>query len=99
MDSAAANRSALKQLLEVHPKLLALACISHALSLLIKDLAKSLHWVEQAYKDGVLVSNAVSTETVKGLLKEAQLNQSEKFVSSLHTARLGLGPGIWYCVL
>jgi hypothetical protein len=85
MDSASANRKALLNMLNDYPKLMNLPCLAHALSLLIKDLAKYLPWVESAYATAVTVSNALATEAIKHMLQQSMLAQTSKTVFSIAT--------------
>jgi hypothetical protein len=80
MDSASANRTALSNLLMDHPQLINLPCMSHSLSLLLKDLAKCFPWVESIYAAAVTVSNALASEAIKYMLQQSMLAQPSKVV-------------------
>jgi hypothetical protein len=60
-----------------------LPCIAHALSLLVKDLAKHFAWVDETYSAAVAVSNAQATEAIKHLLHQSMLAQPSKTVFSI----------------
>jgi hypothetical protein len=72
MDSASANRSAMANL-DADPSvgpLVNLPCVSHTLSLLLKDLSKQLEWVKDVYDIAVKISACCSnSDIVKHLLK------------------------------
>jgi hypothetical protein len=85
MDSASANRAALTELVKAHPELINLPCISHALSLLLKDLAKHFSWVAEVYAAAVTVSNAQATESIKHMLHQSMLAQPSKTIFSIAT--------------
>jgi hypothetical protein len=63
MDSAAANRAAMKLLDadEDLPPLVCLQCASHALSLLLKDLSKRFEWVRAVYADALFISCTINS--------------------------------------
>jgi hypothetical protein len=83
MDSASANRSALSLLQHDFPKLVNLPCISHALALLLKDMAKHFGWIQATYEAAVAVSNAQQTEAISHMLQESMRAQPSKTVFSI----------------
>jgi hypothetical protein len=85
MDSASANRSALQKLQDAHPHLINLGCLSHSLSLLIKDLAKCFGWIDRVYNEAIAVSNAQATEAIHFMLQQAMLAQPKQTVFSIAT--------------
>jgi hypothetical protein len=72
MDSASANRAAMAKL-DADPSvgpLVNLPCVSHTLSLLLKDVSKQLEWVKDVYDIAVKISTCCSnSDIVKHLLK------------------------------
>jgi hypothetical protein len=83
MDSASANRSALSLLQHDFPQLVNLPCISHALALLLKDLAKHFGWIQATYEAAVAVSNAQATEAIHHMLQQSMLEQPSKVIFSI----------------
>jgi hypothetical protein len=83
MDSASANRSALSLLQHDFPKLVNLPCISHALALLLKDMAKHFGWIQATYDAGVAVSNAQQTEAISHMLQQSMRAQPSKTAFSI----------------
>jgi hypothetical protein len=72
MDSASANRAAMAKLEadDTLGALVNLPCISHTLSLLLKDISKQLKWVKDVYDIAVKISTCCSnSDKVKHLLK------------------------------
>ena len=45
MDNTAANRKAMTIIQDAYPHMCCVGCVSHAMSLLIKDYAKRLEWL------------------------------------------------------
>lgn len=69
MDNTAANRKAMRIIETAHPHMCCIGCVSHALSLLIKDFAKRLMWLGTLYAFCVSVSNmANGVEAMKHAL-------------------------------
>jgi hypothetical protein len=74
MDSVSANRSAMsllddnEELLKSNGALINLQCISHTISLLLKDLDKRFDWVHVVYEEALFVSTVISnTEAYRDL--------------------------------
>jgi hypothetical protein len=85
MNSASTNRSDLQKLQDAHPHLINSGCLSHSLSLLIRDLAKCFGWIERVYNEAIAVSNAQPTEAIHFMLQAAKLAQPNQAGFSIAT--------------
>lgn len=93
MDSASANRSAMQKLEEEVGPLINLPCVSHTLSLLLKDIEKRFGWVAQMYKVAVDASSAINnSEKLTAMLAAAGLSTNrhkESYIASHCETRFG----------